>query len=315
MRAARPTDLTAILALVNACDVAELGHADHTEADLRAEWGWPRFELEHDAWAAEGAAGELVGYASVWERTPGREYDGRLYIHPGFEEVACDPLIGLMEARVRDRVRNGAATTTRGASVRATDGLAIPCASGNVARGERLARRGYAPVRGFFRMEIDLTTAPPPAVLPPGFVIRAVRRGPDDALLHAVVQDSFAEHFRFTPEPFEPWVQRALADELFAPGLSFLVFHDDTPVATSINYHAPERGWVGMLGVRRPWRGKGLGMALLRESFAAFRRAGLLAAVLGVDSENADGAVHLYERAGMRVTQRLEVRLKGLDQL
>ena len=164
-------------------------------------------------------------------------------------------------------------------------------------------------------MEIDLTTAPPPAVLPPGFVIRAVRRGPDDALLHVVVQDSFAEHFRFTPEPFEPWVQRALADELFAPGLSFLVFHDDTPVATSINYHAPERGWVGMLGVRRPWRGKGLGMALLRESFAAFRRAGLLAAVLGVDSENADGAVHLYERAGMRVTQRLEVRLKGLDQL
>jgi ribosomal protein S18 acetylase RimI-like enzyme len=56
-----------------------------------------------------------------------------------------------------------------------------------------------------------------------------------------------------------------------------------------------------MLGVRRPWRGRGLGEALLRRSFAALHARGQRRIRLSVDAENPTGATRLYERAGMRV--------------
>lgn len=65
----------------------------------------------------------------------------------------------------------------------------------------------------------------------------------------------------------------------------------------------PDVGWVSILGVRPPWRGRGLGLALLRH---AFREIGRPTVRLGVDAENVSGAVRLYERAGMRVERRFD---------
>jgi ribosomal protein S18 acetylase RimI-like enzyme len=53
--------------------------------------------------------------------------------------------------------------------------------------------------------------------------------------------------------------------------------------------------------VRRPWRQRGLGLALLLQSFRAFHERGENRVGLGVDSANETGATRLYERAGMRV--------------
>ena len=61
------------------------------------------------------------------------------------------------------------------------------------------------------------------------------------------------------------------------------------PVAALTGRVQGDRGWVGSLGVRAPWRGRGIGAALLRRSFAAFSRRGLRRVVLGVDAENATG--------------------------
>jgi ribosomal protein S18 acetylase RimI-like enzyme len=60
-------------------------------------------------------------------------------------------------------------------------------------------------------------------------------------------------------------------------------------------------GWVGTLGVRRPWRKKGLGSALLQYSFSEFHRRGKTTIGLGVDASNPTGATRLYQRAGMYV--------------
>ncbi|HVM70013.1 MAG TPA: GNAT family N-acetyltransferase, partial [Gaiellaceae bacterium] len=60
-------------------------------------------------------------------------------------------------------------------------------------------------------------------------------------------------------------------------------------------------GHVSLLGVRRPWRRRGLGEALLLHSFAAFRAAGYRRGTLGVDASSPTGATRLYERVGMRV--------------
>ncbi len=62
-----------------------------------------------------------------------------------------------------------------------------------------------------------------------------------------------------------------------------------------------EAGSIEELGVRRQWRGRGVGLALLQLAFDEFRRRGLARAMLTVDSENPTGATRLYERAGMTV--------------
>ena len=67
-----------------------------------------------------------------------------------------------------------------------------------------------------------------------------------------------------------------------------------------------------MLGVRRPWRRRGLGTALLRHSFRELRARGCERARLMVDGENLTGAVQLYERAGMHVARRAERYWKEL---
>ena len=63
---------------------------------------------------------------------------------------------------------------------------------------------------------------------------------------------------------------------------------------------------MGILGVRRPWRKRGLGLALLLHSFSAFHRRGQRRVSLGVDAGSLTGALRLYERAGS-YTVRLTV--------
>ena len=55
------------------------------------------------------------------------------------------------------------------------------------------------------------------------------------------------------------------------------------------------------LGVRRPYRRRGLGEALLRAAFGFLFARGMRRVILHVDSESLTGATRLYQRAGMQV--------------
>jgi ribosomal protein S18 acetylase RimI-like enzyme len=74
----------------------------------------------------------------------------------------------------------------------------------------------------------------------------------------------------------------------------------------------PDTGWVGTLGVRRPWRKRGIGLALLRHAFNEFYRRGKRKVGLGVDAQNLTGALRLYEGAGMHVHQASDLYEKEL---
>ncbi len=71
-------------------------------------------------------------------------------------------------------------------------------------------------------------------------------------------------------------------------------------------------GWVGSLSVCRPWRRKGLAVALLYHSFAEFYRQGHRRVGLGVDSSSLTGATRVYERAGMHADQHTAIYSKVL---
>lgn len=65
------------------------------------------------------------------------------------------------------------------------------------------------------------------------------------------------------------------------------------------------RGYVNGLGVRPPWRKRGIATSLLQHALAEFQNRGYAAVELDMDSQNLTGALRLYKRAGMRAVRQL----------
>jgi len=165
-----------------------------------------------------------------------------------------------------------------------------------------LTGRGYREVRRFWEMTIELGDDVPPAPrLSEGFRIEPFSSELAHAF-HGALEEAFAEHWEYQPAPFEQWWERQTASPDHDPSLWFMVRADEDVVAATRN--DPERsggGWIGAIGVRPAWRGRGLAKALLLHSFREFHRRGQRRVGLGVDSENSTGATKLYESVGMVV--------------
>jgi mycothiol synthase len=176
-----------------------------------------------------------------------------------------------------------------------------------------LASRGYREVRRFWEMTVELGGEPPATpVLPDGLRIETFSDEVARAF-HAALEEAFAGHWEHHPEAFEEWWERQLDKPDHDPSLWFFVRDADEVAAVTRN--DPERsggGWIGALGVRPAWRGRGLAKALLLHSFREFHRRGQRRVGLGVDSENATGATQLYESVGMYVEQERVVWEKVL---
>ena len=172
----------------------------------------------------------------------------------------------------------------------------------DVAAEPLLTSRGYHEVRRFWEMTIELGDDPPPEPrLPDGFRIEPFSTELAKAF-HGALEEAFEDHWEYQPTPFEQWWERQIARPDHDPSLWFLVRTGDEVAAATRN--DPERsggGWIGALGVRRAWRGRGFAKALLLHSFCEFHRRGQRRVGLGVDSENATGATRLYESVGMVV--------------
>jgi len=183
----------------------------------------------------------------------------------------------------------------------------------DAAAGPLLTGRGYREVRRFWEMTIELGNDPPPEpLLPEGFRIESFSSELARAF-HGALEEAFAEHWEYQPEPFEEWWERQVARPDHDPSLWFVVGTGEDVAAATRN--DPERsggGWIGALGVRADWRGRGLAKALLLRSFREFHQRGQRRVGLGVDSENATGATKLYESVGMVVDSEQVVWEKEL---
>jgi mycothiol synthase len=306
VRAAGRADAPAITKLIQSANVAAYGEPDFSQADLEAEWGWPRFDVERDAWVARSPDGTIVGYAHVWERAPGVDLDGNVVVHPdhaahGLEE----DLLARIEARAHAKVGETPA------SGRAR--FCVQVSHRNVAMQAVLSSAGFAPLRYYFRMSIDLETPPEERKWPPGVTVKACERGRDEPAFHAVVDRAFEGHFRHYSIPAATWIARHTGFEFYRPEHWFLAISEGRPIGAVVSFFYDDIGWVDELGVLEDWRGRGIGRALLLESFASFWRAGQKRVGLGVDAANATGATQLYESAGMRVSHRVDLYEKALQ--
>jgi mycothiol synthase len=295
LRAPTPDDLDAVAAVFIADDAGDVGEIVLDADFLRDEWSRAGFDLATDAWVATDAAGTIVGYMQAMLEEPNVECWGA--VHPGHRGRG----IG---SALFDRAEQRASELMAG--------LPLPRFRFVIDVGDRgaeamLQSRGLCLVHHFWHMQIDLVSPLDPGPAPQGFEISEVDPVVDLPAVHAVLDEALADHWDSHSEPFDRWVDEHVNVARFDPTLWLLATQGGQPVAALTGNVQGDRGWVGGLGVRAPWRGRGLGEALLRRSFAAFSRRGLRRVVLGVDAENPTGATALYERAGMRVVKRWDV--------
>jgi GNAT superfamily N-acetyltransferase len=321
IRHAEKDDLQGIAELIIQADIAESGESDFTLDDLMSDQGRPGFHLEKDAWVAvtaDGPAGEngsgrqkIVGYEEVWNRSEHAILQGDGYVHPDYTGMGIGTaLLQTMETRARQHVRYA----PKGKQVVIRNGT-----SGNDKAASRLHEaEGYLPARYFWRMEIEMDAAPPDPVFPPGIGLIPYQTSLVRPVFDAL-EEAFRDHWGYIPWNFQEWKRRRFADGEFYPDLWFIaadlgeagVNGAADPgkadlsrmqiAGAAICWIKSSGGWVGTLGVRRPWRRSGLGLALLHHAFGEFYRRGHRRVGLGVDASNPTGATRLYERAGMHV--------------
>jgi mycothiol synthase len=173
---------------------------------------------------------------------------------------------------------------------------------------------GYQYVRTFYHMLIELDAPVPEPEFPTGITLRTYNPATDVDALYQADQDAFRDHLGFVEQTYEEGLARFkhrwLENEDVDPTLLFLAMDGDQIAGFNLcrpnAYDDTEMGWVGSLGVLRPWRKRGIGLALLRQAFNEFYRRGKRKVGLGVDAQNLTGALQLYEHAGMHVNRAFD---------
>ncbi len=303
IRSATRGDAPEIVDLLSACDVAEVGEPDSTLEDLENDWSLEGFDLGTDAWVAEGPSG-LVGYAYAGDQFRTGELEADLWVHPDHHEPELGGrLLGLAERRAAQ------VALERGYPDPVLD---VFCMAANRGKRDLLRRHGYELKRTVYRMTADLTDGTPAVSTPEGLEIRPFRLEADARTMHDTMTEAFEDHFRRSDEPFEAWKTRLLGHASFDPDLWWLAWDGDEAAGGLIAYDHGDLGWIQGLGVRRPWRRRGLGAALLAQALAAFAARGQLRVDLGVDAQGETRPLRLYERAGMQASSAYELYARRL---
>ncbi|MDQ3876098.1 MAG: GNAT family N-acetyltransferase [Actinomycetota bacterium] len=288
-------EITAFFAAIE----STYGSGGATEGEIRQWLTSPLFNVEEDIRLAS-ADGQIVGWIDFWDQNRAHN---RLFL-----DVRAHPRDRAVYRRLLDWGEGRARELAEGTAI-----VRCGAVSDNEPLAAELSARGFRVVRHFLTMEVDLADEPEPAVWPEGIVVRTFQ--PDDAqAVYEALNEAFADHWDFVPIPFDEWREFFLASPEFDPSVIFIAEEDGQIAGVSLcrNERRPGTGHVWILGVRRPWRRRGLARALLLHSFAEFRRRGRAKADLGVDAENLTGAVRLYEGVGMHVARRFDSYEKGL---
>jgi GNAT superfamily N-acetyltransferase len=279
---ADPADAAAVTEVVAAAESLLYGESSFSQADLEEEWA--DLELERFAWVVR-EGGRVVGYGALRDR--GELWRAEGYVHPD----AAGRGIGTL---IATSLEEGA---VRGGAARLQNGVYEVDAAGRLL----LESLGYEPVRVFRELRTELAAPPAAPGWPEGLRVDAFDPDRDAVAFHAAQQEAFADHWDYTPRDFASWARVHLQGERFDANLWCVVRAADEIAAGAIcTDDTYGGGWVQILFTRRQWRKRGVGAALLGESFRRFWERGERSVGLAVDARSETGAFRLYERAGMQ---------------
>ncbi len=317
MRPATLDDIPGVVEAGNACAIVQIGRPDMDADEVRIEWTSPKINIAENVRVVETGDGRIVGVIEVWDTDP-LPVSNWVWarVHPDFENMG----IGSMLMDWADRRLQ--ATVARVPQDLRVNYMCDALATYRPAK-QLFEDRKMKLVRHFWHMEIELDQPIPQSIWPQGIRLATFAEINDMRQVYLAFDDAFKDHWGHVDQPtdgidgkVEEWQHWVQNDKHFDPNLWFLALDGaeiaGVCLANPKRQEDPEMGWVEILGVRRPWRQQGLGLALLQHSFAALKALGKLRCGLGVDAASLTGATRLYEKADMHVARQYDAYEKEL---
>lgn len=181
-------------------------------------------------------------------------------------------------------------------------------------------QEGYKAVRYSYDMVRPNLDDIPVCPLPQGIELRPVKPDQYVTIWQAAIE-AFRDHWGFSEdewslENLKAWEK----DPSFNPSLWKVAWDGDQVAGMVLNYinknenqeYKRKRGYTETICVRRPWRRRGLAKALIAESLELHKSLGMAETAHGVDAENPNGALQLYEYMGYQVVKTGIVYRKAL---
>lgn len=275
---------------------------EEVEEEFHPSWAHP----EDRSVAAVRPDGELAAMAWIHLRPASSRARVTFLLHPGHRD---GDLPQRLLAEVYDRIRSmdtagvipEDATIEIGAQPQQTQRVAL------------LESEGFTAVRRFHELRRDLSHPSASPRPPDGVTIArwADRWSEPTRMAHV---EAFADHWGSTPPDEEAWQHHVVGSASFRPDLSLVGLHDDEVVGYLLadvweqdsQLKGYREAWIGTLGTRRAWRGRGVASALMLSCMHRMRSVGMEYAAIGVDSESPTGADRLYAQLGFEL-QRVSV--------
>jgi mycothiol synthase len=299
IRSFRWEDLPALTDLMNLCAEHDQLDGRYTLEEVEHDWHQPEYDPETECFVVHDQDNTLVAFGLTETPFERNRAFGTLIVHPDHRRSHIgEQLLVMTDQRFLDAVKDEVPEETP-----------IFVQRWNSSQVEHYRdiylQYGYQEARRFYHMQIDLDTPLEPPTMPEGLKLRPFDPEQDGPAVHAAIEESFRDHWGHIDVPYDAWKRHRLEEPAFDPTMWFIAYEGDEVAGVSLcrrwGDDTPELAWLGTLGVRRPWRKRGLGMALLKHSFYVFQQRGYTLGGLGVDSDSKTNALALYERAGMSV--------------
>jgi mycothiol synthase len=306
LRFARWDDLNPITQLVyDVCEADGDTTVAVTPEEMKLEWQTPGFNIETDGIVAVTKDGRIVGYEEFTNEHEHAKLRTDGYVHPKFKGLGIGT--AMMRA-VEERARKEIALAEPDVRVYVRSMLDGHDKDGrSIHEGE-----GYKLIRYTWRMQVELDSPPPVVTFPQGIELRPFNKDEHARAVLDAQNETFRDHWGSHDVSFDEWAPHKFGRSDFDPTLWMIAWDGDQIAGFSQNRYRMGIGWIGTLGVRRPWRKHGLGYALLIHSFGEFYKRGTKTIGLGVDAENPTGATRLYKKAGMHAASEFVLYEKEL---
>ena len=177
---------------------------------------------------------------------------------------------------------------------------------------------GYQEVRWGYSMDRPIDHPLPKVSIPAGLEVRPVTESDYRAIFDAQ-NEAFRDHWGHV-EATEKDYQRFISDPVFNPSLWKVAWAQDQVAGMVLNFvnekenkeYNRKRGYTEYISVRRPYRRQGLARYLLVQSIKMFKEMGMEETALGVDIDNPNHALTLYEGVGYQTQKTWTTCRKSL---
>jgi mycothiol synthase len=298
LRPAAFDDIDIVHQLITEQNKLDFGDPLRTIDDTQRGWQASNFNLEFDSRVAITANGQIAAYAELRDKE-----DVFVYLAGRCQNVdLAMQLLRIIEDRAKSQK-----TDSKPVELWGRAGYRNPFLI------EAFETSGYKSDISFLIMEIVMKEEPQHPFWPNGIAVRTFVVSQDEQATYQADEEAAEDKGYHNPLSFQEWAKRMGIDrKTFDPGNWFIASEGNeiAGVALNVTKENTGTGWVDHLSVRRAWRNKGIGKALLLHTFGEFFNRGVRNIKLSVDSKSLTNAPRLYENVGMKTVEKYHVYKK-----